>query len=67
MECIAMIGIVISITVLMASFTTYTENAKTKQIELVLEVMEQMASNQREQFDNFIDEKLDTACTGKLS
>lgn len=59
MECITMIGIVISITVLMVSFTTYTENAKTKQIELVLEVMEQMAYNQREQFNNLIDDKMD--------
>lgn len=59
LDYVMLIGAVISICFVMISFTMYTESAKSKQVELVSVVMEKMAANQKQQFDTYVDDKID--------
>ena len=54
-----LVGVVISISVLMLVFSTYTQSAKANQIDLVSVVMEKMAANQKQQFESFVEDKID--------
>lgn len=59
MEYIVLSGVSISVLLLMMVFATYMRTAKVNQQALVLEMMGQNASNQREQFENYIEEKIE--------
>lgn len=53
-----LVGVMLSLVFIMVAFTMYTRRAQVQQTELVQSVMENMAKNQRNQFDNYVDEKI---------
>ena len=53
-------GVSILILLVMFMFNVYTSNAKKGQVELVKDVMHKMAENQKEQFEDYVDEKIRT-------
>ena len=59
LDYIMLVGVAISISFLMIAFAMYTESAKSNQIELVQVVMEKMAANQKQQFESFVNDKID--------
>ena len=48
-----LLGTAVSLVFLLFTFATYTDSAKTRQTELVQTALENMAVNQKKQFDNF--------------
>ena len=54
-----LLGTAVSLVFLLFTFATYTDSAKTRQTELVQTALENMAVNQKKQFDNYIDEKIE--------
>ena len=57
-DYIMLIVAMLSLIFIMMAFTMYTNRAQVQQTELVQSVMENMAKNQRNQFDNYVDEKI---------
>ncbi|MBQ8278252.1 MAG: GGDEF domain-containing protein [Roseburia sp.] len=51
-------GVFLSLILLMVAFHMYTNRAQLNQTQLVQSVMENMAINQRNQFDNYVAEKI---------
>lgn len=53
----------LSILIVMLVFSVFTSNAKQNQIDLIKDVMEKLSENQKEQFEEYIDEKMNTLKT----
>ena len=53
-----LVSITLLIMLVMSMLYIYTDNAKKSQVDLIYEVMEQTAENQKEQFETFIAEKI---------
>lgn len=54
-----LVMVMLSLVFIMVAFAMYTNRAQEQQTELVQTVMENMAKNQRNQFENYVDEKIE--------
>ena len=53
----------LSLLIVMLVFSIFTSNAKQSQIDLVKDIMEKLSENQKEQFEDYIEEKINTLKT----
>lgn len=53
----------LSILIVMLVFNIFTSNAKQNQVDLVKDIMGKLSENQKEQFEDYIDEKINTLKT----